>query len=403
MSGSKKNWFYFLTISSIIILSLGFVLAQEVIKSPEKDSSDKVNFAEKTIENKIIDKVIEEPQKETTSKGGGSSKKKTDKNSDKEKEASSSKNPFVNEDTKFTGSVQFYVQGELVGNEFFFKGHDIKGISESIGEELQGEIEPKADVIDVFDLLEVLQNWGPCPAQGDCPGDYDNDGFVDSQDLKIILAFWAEGEPEGEGEIIFDVNRVDVDKSGIVDIFDLLMILSAWQNGCDKAIESDYCDEDVNQDHLINGIDISLILEYWGHNFLESLPEPTSTQTSAEEIVTGSANVPYYETQWDCSAWSACNPNTDTQTRTCTKESYSGFAGPKPAEVQSCQEPEIETLSAEQPNNLANPTAQQQGVLSRITGAVVGPNGVPTVGGVVGFLALLLVAYLIVAAARRRS
>lgn len=42
--------------------------------------------------------------------------------------------------------------------------------------------------IDVFDLLLVLESWGPCPA---CPADLTNTGAVDVFDLLFLLENWG--------------------------------------------------------------------------------------------------------------------------------------------------------------------------------------------------------------------
>ncbi|MCZ6836643.1 MAG: S8 family serine peptidase [Planctomycetota bacterium] len=47
-------------------------------------------------------------------------------------------------------------------------------------------------VVDVFDLLVVLSDWGPCPS---CPGDIDGDSVVDVDDLLLLLANWGQTLP----------------------------------------------------------------------------------------------------------------------------------------------------------------------------------------------------------------
>ncbi len=46
-------------------------------------------------------------------------------------------------------------------------------------------------VVDVFDLLILLNNWGTCPAAGECPGDLNENGVVDVFDLLILLDNWG--------------------------------------------------------------------------------------------------------------------------------------------------------------------------------------------------------------------
>lgn len=46
---------------------------------------------------------------------------------------------------------------------------------------------------DVLDILEVLSNWGECPAP--CPADLNADGFVDVMDLLAVLEDLGCGVP----------------------------------------------------------------------------------------------------------------------------------------------------------------------------------------------------------------
>lgn len=43
--------------------------------------------------------------------------------------------------------------------------------------------------VDILDLLMLLSNWGPCPA--DCPADISGDGTVTIDDLLMLLAAWG--------------------------------------------------------------------------------------------------------------------------------------------------------------------------------------------------------------------
>ncbi len=45
--------------------------------------------------------------------------------------------------------------------------------------------------VDVFDLLILLDAWGPCPAAEECETDLDGDGVVDVFDLLILLEEWT--------------------------------------------------------------------------------------------------------------------------------------------------------------------------------------------------------------------
>ncbi|TVQ51324.1 MAG: hypothetical protein EA377_12810, partial [Phycisphaerales bacterium] len=48
------------------------------------------------------------------------------------------------------------------------------------------------DVVDVFDLLALLEDWGACADPDDCPADLNGDGVVNVFDLLILLANWGE-------------------------------------------------------------------------------------------------------------------------------------------------------------------------------------------------------------------
>lgn len=45
--------------------------------------------------------------------------------------------------------------------------------------------------VDVFDLLELLGQWGPCPQGTPCPADLTNSGGVDVHDLLFLLNHWG--------------------------------------------------------------------------------------------------------------------------------------------------------------------------------------------------------------------
>ncbi len=46
-------------------------------------------------------------------------------------------------------------------------------------------------VVNVFDLLILLENWGTCPPAGECVGDLNDDGVVNVFDLLILLENWG--------------------------------------------------------------------------------------------------------------------------------------------------------------------------------------------------------------------
>jgi hypothetical protein len=46
-------------------------------------------------------------------------------------------------------------------------------------------------VVDVFDLLILLGEWGPCGNPADCAADLNGDGAVDVFDLLMLLGHWG--------------------------------------------------------------------------------------------------------------------------------------------------------------------------------------------------------------------
>jgi len=46
-------------------------------------------------------------------------------------------------------------------------------------------------IVNVFDLIDLLDDWGPCPDAGPCPGDLSGDGVVDVFDLVELLSLWS--------------------------------------------------------------------------------------------------------------------------------------------------------------------------------------------------------------------
>ncbi|MDY7110515.1 MAG: hypothetical protein SYC29_17935 [Planctomycetota bacterium] len=58
--------------------------------------------------------------------------------------------------------------------------------------------------------------WRAVLPDPSCPEDLDNDGFVDTEDLLMLLANWAGA---GQG---------DIDNNGVVNTTDLLLLLAAW-------------------------------------------------------------------------------------------------------------------------------------------------------------------------------
>ena len=49
------------------------------------------------------------------------------------------------------------------------------------------------EVVDVNDLIELIQAWGPCPPEPDtlCPADIGGNGVVDVNDLVVLIESWT--------------------------------------------------------------------------------------------------------------------------------------------------------------------------------------------------------------------
>lgn len=75
------------------------------------------------------------------------------------------------------------------------------------------------DACDIADRLSSDINGDGIPDECDLPADVDNDGDVDTQDLRLLLALWGTCGPPC---------IADLDGSGIVDIVDLLTLLEEW-------------------------------------------------------------------------------------------------------------------------------------------------------------------------------
>jgi hypothetical protein len=67
---------------------------------------------------------------------------------------------------------------------------DMDLIAAQIGAPKLGDLNGSGSV-DVFDLLELLAAWGPCPPPTLCPADLDGSGSIDVFDLLALLANWG--------------------------------------------------------------------------------------------------------------------------------------------------------------------------------------------------------------------
>ncbi|TVQ50641.1 MAG: hypothetical protein EA377_14185 [Phycisphaerales bacterium] len=85
-------------------------------------------------------------------------------------------------------------QGELDQNGPLY---DTEGLAPNgiavwnpVGVPCPGDLTGDGDV-NVFDLLALLEAWGPCADPNDCPADLDRSGTVDVFDLLLLLENWG--------------------------------------------------------------------------------------------------------------------------------------------------------------------------------------------------------------------
>ncbi|TVQ51363.1 MAG: hypothetical protein EA377_12770 [Phycisphaerales bacterium] len=64
------------------------------------------------------------------------------------------------------------------------------GTQDAAAEVCPGDLNSDS-VVDVFDLLILLEEWGDCDDPADCPADLNGDGVVDVFDLLILLENWG--------------------------------------------------------------------------------------------------------------------------------------------------------------------------------------------------------------------
>ena len=45
--------------------------------------------------------------------------------------------------------------------------------------------------VDSADVGLLVAGWGACPAKGDCPADFTDDGVVNAADLGLLIGGWG--------------------------------------------------------------------------------------------------------------------------------------------------------------------------------------------------------------------
>src|SRR5690606_32121695 len=101
---------------------------------------------------------------------------------------------------RFSGGQIYRAElpGQPVGVvEYFVTATDFAGnlgtgptLSFTVEGAVPGDLNDSGTV-DVQDLLILLGAWGDCPAKGPCPADLNDSGTVDVQDMLILLANWG--------------------------------------------------------------------------------------------------------------------------------------------------------------------------------------------------------------------
>jgi len=121
----------------------------------------------------------------------------------------------------------------------------------SLGADINGN-----GVVNIDDLVILLNSWGDCPLDGDCPSDLNYDGLIGEEDRDVLLAlFYTDG--------IFNFSDTDVDGNGVVNIDDLVEVLINFGT-CE---ENSTCSGDIYLDSVIDEIDLNIVLVSIGIDF----------------------------------------------------------------------------------------------------------------------------------------
>ncbi len=94
--------------------------------------------------------------------------------------------PVLDSPNAFSGTFAQVSSEDNLGVEFLSNAITVLGL----GTDSSGDLNCD-DVVDVFDLLIMLANWGDCPAEGECLGDLNGDNVVNVFDLLILLNNWG--------------------------------------------------------------------------------------------------------------------------------------------------------------------------------------------------------------------
>ncbi len=197
---------------------------------------------------------------------------------------------------------------------------------------------------------------------------------------------------DGTSLVRLDSNFVSVDSSlspefnkpAVISFYNMSLNLTTpaiLRNGAVCGF-SEGC---INMSPLDNETIMIEVPGFSNYSIGESISGNTEESTQTESTPSGGIGLSSScSTAWVCSEWSECNPG-EIQTRTCTKQNIQCFAEERPEESRICI---IEENPEELPGN-------NEGIISRITGAVIGVGGAVADNPIMTLLAALLLAVLI--------
>ncbi len=107
--------------------------------------------------------------------------------------------------------------------------------------------------VNILDMLDMLANWGACPAGSSCPWDLNGDDEINIVDFLGLFQVW--GVCAGPGECPWDLNG-----DGVVDTLDIDVLLQNLGT-CD---DPDDCPADLDGDGFVGLLDLWTLLLHLG-------------------------------------------------------------------------------------------------------------------------------------------
>jgi len=147
--------------------------------------------------------------------------------------------------------------------------------------------------------------------------------------------------------------------------------------------------------NIISFVGGTLVFNVTGFSVYTSEETPVSSSSSGGGSLSGHECT----TDWTCGSWSSCNSG--TQTRTCLKVNTNCDAGDKPLESQACSSVDSGSNSSNQEETIEQSSDESTG--SGITGAAINAGTVKSIIGVILFIAMVAIVYLIVRAKRKHK